>query len=149
MDLAFTCPQCEAPNRVAEIDRSTVLTCERCDYLGVLPLSWHRQGKVELCPMCGSEALFCRREFRLGLIVIILLIGALLAPRTRLLSMVAAVVVVGIHMLRAGEHLSCYRCGSQITGHHPPGQHGRYDPSIAAGARAAKEPDGDRSNSPR
>ena len=149
MDLGFTCPQCEAPNRVSQIDRSTVLTCERCDYLGVLPLSWHRQGKVELCPMCGSEDLFCRREYRLGLIAVVLLIGAALAPRTRFLSMIAAVAIVAMHMLRAREHIQCYRCGSQITGHHPHGQHGRFDPAIAAGARTQMEPDGDRSNSTR
>jgi hypothetical protein len=66
------------------------------------------------------------------LVILLLLVGAGLAPITGFLSLPVAVGGAGLLFLRAPERLTCYRCRARIRGHVPSGEHGPYDARLSA-----------------
>jgi predicted RNA-binding Zn-ribbon protein involved in translation (DUF1610 family) len=132
MELTYACPECGEVNRASPAEETSVLTCNRCDYVGLLPAGWALEGRVTCCPMCGGEEIFRQREVRQRLTLLILLLGAVFSILTRFISLVIALLVAAMHCLRAPERLVCYRCGSRITGHSPRGQFAPFDPARAA-----------------
>jgi len=132
MELTYSCRQCGAGNGVPDAEERTVLTCSLCDYVGLLPLDWAREGEVAVCPICGGQELFRHRNFHQKACFLLLLAGAVLAIVTRFVSVVLAALASVVLYVRAPERLVCYRCHSRIRGHAPSNAHGRYDPRVEA-----------------
>jgi len=140
MELRYACPQCGTENLRPAAEHGTVLSCDRCGYAGVLPTDWTREGRVALCPICGTTELYRQKDFNHKLGILVLIAGALFAFFTRYLSLVAAALLDLVLYLTAPEVLICYRCRAHIRGHRPSGDHGRYDARIERDIRDAGDP---------
>ena len=149
MELRYPCPQCGTESRKAAAEASTVLSCVRCPYAGLLPLDWTRDHRVRLCPLCGCEEIFKRRDFNQRLAILLLTFGIMLSPFTRYLSFLVSSVLVLIFYVTAQEALICYRCRTHIRGHLPTDDHNRYDPSVNERVRRLRGRSPDRENSRR
>jgi predicted RNA-binding Zn-ribbon protein involved in translation (DUF1610 family) len=135
MEIRYHCPQCGSDHHVACAEESTLLDCPRCGYVGLLPADWNRDGHVERCPICGHSELYRQKDFNHRVGIAILIAGGLLVLPTRYISLVFAAILDLILYLTAPEVLICYTCRTQIRGHRPTQEHGRFDPRIEATVR--------------
>ena len=143
MELRYACPQCGAEHLVPDAESSTVISCSRCGFIGLLPADWALDGRVDRCPICGTKDLFRRRDLHQKLLIILVIAGVTLALFTRYLSLLAAAILGVLVYIASPEALICYRCGSSVRGHRPTQDHDRYDPETAERAgRDAGRPTG-------
>jgi hypothetical protein len=127
MELRFACPQCGTLNRQSGADQCTVLTCQDCSYVGLMPIGWTIEGEVERCPICGCDGLFKQKDFRQRTGALIALVGAALALFTKYVTLILAALINLALYATANERLVCYVCRTQIVGHRPTSRHRRYD----------------------
>jgi len=137
MELRFACPQCGSDGVILAAEESSVLSCARCDYVGLLPLDWSRDGHVERCPICGGAEFYRQKDFHQRLALVVGIAGILLGLVTRFLSIPIAAVVILILYGVAPEELVCYLCRAHIRGHRPSHAHRRYDRRVEE--RAVRE----------
>jgi predicted RNA-binding Zn-ribbon protein involved in translation (DUF1610 family) len=127
MELGFACPQCGAETRIDSAEESSVLSCAGCGYVGLLPLDWAAEGRVERCPICGSPEFYRQRDFHQRVALVVGITGVALSLLTRFLSIVAAGLAILLLYLSAPEVLVCYLCRAHIRGHRPGARHRRFD----------------------
>lgn len=130
MDLVYACPQCGEEQRETGVESGAVIDCGRCGFVGILPLDWRQDERVERCPICGTDELYRQKDFHQRLAIGILLLGGVLAVITKFLSVLAAALLDLILYLTSPEALVCYACRARVKGHSPRQRHGRYDPRI-------------------
>jgi hypothetical protein len=84
-------------------------------------------GPVLECPACQGRELYVQRDFNqmAGLVVVIL--GACLAPFTRYLSLVVAALVDALLYSLLPEVTVCYRCSAHFRGFRRNPLHKPYD----------------------
>jgi hypothetical protein len=129
-EIAFACPSCGA-EALAGLDGQG--RCRACGAEATLELpEGVRASRVlERCPACGSAQLYVQRDFnqKAGLAVVI--VGAVLAPFTYYLSLVAAALVdAGLYVLLP-EITVCYRCQAHYRGFARNPAHEAFDLHIA------------------
>ena len=107
-----------------------MLSCSECDYVGLLPLDWSREGRVELCPICGSQEFFRQKDFNQRLAVVIAIVGIVLGYFTKYVSVLIAGIAVLLLYGAAPEILVCYLCRAHIRGHLPSSRHRRFDRGV-------------------
>jgi hypothetical protein len=109
------------------------LTCSRCGVPRPLDLAGHvdAEGRLDGCPACDYHTLCIQKDVnpRLGVLLVVVTFGALLAAGLPIPWMVAGLVVLTILdvlLLRlvVKRLLICYRCKAQFRGF-PPGEHCR------------------------
>ncbi|MHC4860282.1 MAG: hypothetical protein ACYTDY_09355 [Planctomycetota bacterium] len=147
MELRFACPQCGTESRLGAAEESSALTCGRCDYVGLLPLDWISEEKVERCPICGATEFFRQKDFHQRLALVIGLVGLALVFFTRYVSVFAAGAAILVLYLLASEILVCYLCRTQILGHRVAARHRRFDRRIEERVRKERNRGADRQNS--
>jgi hypothetical protein len=89
------------------------------------------QAIVDRCPACDGAQLYVQRDFnqKAGLGVVI--VGAILAPFTFYLSLVAAAIIdAGLYAM-LGEITICYRCEAHFRGFTRNPAHEPFDLHIA------------------
>ena len=130
-EIAFHCPQCggEAVCGLDGQGRCTRCTAEpRLD----LPASLAATRVIERCPACDGPQLYVQRDFnqRAGLLVVI--VGALLAPFTPYYSslFVAAAIDALLYALLP-EITVCYRCQAHFRGFARNPRHQSFDLHLA------------------
>jgi hypothetical protein len=107
-EIAFACPAC-GKEAVAGLDGRGRCACGADPALEV-PGAVREQRLLERCLACGGAQLYVQRDFnqKAGLAVVI--VGAVLAPFTYYLSLVAAALIDAGLFLLLPEITVCYRC---------------------------------------
>jgi hypothetical protein len=138
-EVAFACPSCraemtstlQAPGRCAACGSETALD---------VPEDVRATRLVCRCLACGGTQLYVQRDFnqKAGLAVVVL--GAVLAPFTYYLSLVAAAAVdAGLYLLLP-EITVCYRCHAHYRGFARNPAHQAFDLHLAEQYEAAPHP---------
>jgi DNA-directed RNA polymerase subunit RPC12/RpoP len=133
--LRFSCPQCGRTNRANAVEQRTVLACEHCDYVGLLPLDWAEDRRVARCPICGSTDLYRRRRPPLLIPIALAAAGAGLVVFTGGLSLAVAAAGIAATWIATPERLACYRCAARVTGHARDDGRSSFDPRVQAAIR--------------
>jgi hypothetical protein len=128
-EIAFRCPSCKGEAECG-LDGKGHCACGATPTLALSP-SIREQHVVDRCPACDGLQLYVQRDFnqKAGLGVVI--VGAILAPFTYYLSLVAAAIIdTGLYaMLR--EITICYRCEAHFRGFTRNPAHEPFDLHIA------------------
>lgn len=99
------------------------------------PYALHRErltpaGGLEGCLACGHPELYTQKDVPRGLGIAIVVVAALLAPRTRYLSLGIAAVLDFVLYHTAPNTVVCYVCGARHRGFRPQPKHPRFDREI-------------------
>ena len=130
-EIAFTCPAC-GREAVAGLDGRG--RCRHCRALTGVDVSQSLRDAriVDRCPRCAGEQMYVQRDFnqRAGLLIVI--VGAALAPFTPYYSslFVAAAVDAVLYAVLP-EITICYRCGTHFRGFRRNPKHEAFDLHIA------------------
>jgi hypothetical protein len=87
---------------------------------------------VDRCPACSGAELYVQRDFNQKMGLVIVVIGAVLAPLTPFYSslLVAALVDAGLYAILP-EITICYRCQAHFRGFRRHPRHHAFDLHIA------------------
>ncbi len=130
-EIAFRCLRCGAEATATALGRGH---CAGCGQSTELPVSasLRDEGIVDRCPACDGQQLYVQRDFnqRVGLVIVV--IGAALAPFTPYYSslFVAALVDAGLYAVLP-EITICYRCLAHFRGFRRNPRHEAFDLHIA------------------
>ncbi len=130
-EIAFACAAC-GREAIAGLDGRGA--CPRCGATRELALTASARAEhvVDRCPACDGEQLYVQRDFnqKAGLVVVVL--GAILAPFTPYYSslIVAAVVDAALYALLP-EITVCYRCHAHFRGFRRNPRHQAFDLHLA------------------
>ena len=124
MNLTFSCPRCDQPNRVELSDGVDHIDCQHCQAHVAMPAGAFVDGSVNRCLVCPSTDLFVRKDFpqRLGvLIVVVGIIGSSIAwglgyPILTFGVLFATALVDVVLYALVPDALMCYRCSAMYRG---------------------------------
>jgi hypothetical protein len=128
-EIAFRCPSCGGEAECG-LDGQGRCACGATPSL-TLTFSLRDESMVDRCPACDGVQLYVQRDFnqKAGLAVVIL--GAIAAPFTHYLSLVAAAIIdSGLYAMLA-EITVCYRCHAHFRGFRRNPAHEPFDLHIA------------------
>jgi hypothetical protein len=120
MKLVFLCPSCQSPNnrRVPDEDGSTRAKCHACDWEREIPEKDISDDQPRACLACGTEDLWCQKDFPQAFGLLLVVIGGILS--TWAWWKYEPVLAIGILMFFAlgdlllfvfmPDVLVCYRC---------------------------------------
>ena len=116
--LSYACPAC---GRAVEGDLEagiTAMPCRDCAHVTPLPEapSLSAAGRVDRCPVCGSQDLYVQRDFNRPLGLVLAGIGLALGPFTSWISTVVAILVDAGLYLVVPLVAVCYACNAQFRG---------------------------------
>jgi hypothetical protein len=130
-EIAFTCPGC---GREATSGLEGRGLCPHCGAKTALEISASlRESRiVDLCPRCTGDRLYVQRDFNQKAGLLIVIVGAVLAPFTPYYSslFVAAAVDAVLYAVLP-EITVCYRCGTHFRGFRRNPKHQAFDLHIA------------------
>ena len=125
-EIAFRCPSCQG-EAVCALDGVARCGCGAAPRLELGP-SIRESRIVDACPACQGRQLYVQRDFnqRAGLVIVV--VGALLAPFTPYYSslVVAGLVDAGLYLLLP-EITVCYRCHAHFRGFRRNPSHHAFD----------------------
>jgi hypothetical protein len=129
--IAFSCPAC---GREAIAGRDGAGRCHACGAAPTLATtaSLREGGIVDLCPACGGDQLYVQRDFnqKAGLVIVVL--GAALAPFTPFYSsLIVATLADAALYLVLPEITICYRCQAHFRGFARNPKHQAFDLHVA------------------
>jgi hypothetical protein len=130
-EIAFRCPRCGAEATASPEGHGL---CAACGTATELPISASLRNEriVDRCPACDGQQLYVQRDFnqKVGLIVVV--IGAALAPFTPYYSslFVAALVDAALYAVLP-EITICYRCMAHFRGFRRNPRHEPFDLHVA------------------
>jgi Zn finger protein HypA/HybF involved in hydrogenase expression len=130
-EIAFRCPHCEAE---ATANPEGHGRCPACGTATDLPVSASLRDEriVDRCPACEGQQLYVQRDFnqKVGLLVVV--VGAVLAPFTPYYSslFVAALVDAALYAVLP-EITICYRCLAHFRGFRRNPRHEPFDLHVA------------------
>jgi hypothetical protein len=129
-EIAFRCPSCGGEASCGLDGRGHCAACGAQPTLS-LSASITEQHTVDRCPACDGPQLYVQRDFnqKAGLGVVI--VGAVLAPFTHYLSLVAAAIIDAALYTLLAEITVCYRCQAHFRGFRRNPAHEPFDLHIA------------------
>ncbi len=130
-EIAFACPACGAEAQAGLDGRGR---CPKCGAEPALDLSASIRERrvVDRCPLCQGEQLYVQRDFnqRAGLLIVI--VGAALAPFTPYYaSLFAAAAIDAVLYVLLPEIAVCYRCQAHFRGFTRNPKHEAFDLHLA------------------
>lgn len=115
LEIEFRCSECGRHNSL-DLEENTRLSCEHCkkDYGDITSFS-SEQG-ISHCAICGCRDLYIQKDFNRKLGVSIVVIGAILAPFTKLISLFVC-ALIDLILYRVLPMITvCYRCKAIYRG---------------------------------
>jgi hypothetical protein len=115
-EIAFACPHCGGEARSGLDGRALCASCQRETLLKPSP-ALLEQRLVDRCPACGGEQLYVQRDFNQKAGLLIVGLGAALAPFTPYYaSLFAAALLDAVLYAVLPEISVCYRCQAHFRG---------------------------------
>ena len=126
-EVQFACGRCGNGLTLGLDDASGAVVCPRCGERARLAAPAPGPGPLERCAACGGDALFVQRDFNRKLGVALVGVAALLAIRTRGVSLLVA-VLADLVLYRVLPRITvCYACDAVHRGVPPAPGRGAYD----------------------
>jgi DNA-directed RNA polymerase subunit RPC12/RpoP len=115
LEIEFRCAECGRRNEL-ELEQNSRVTCQHCrkEYGEVSSFS-SEQG-VSRCAICGCRDLFIQKDFNRKVGLTIVVIGAILAPFTKLISLFVCALIDLILYRILPMITICYRCHAIYRG---------------------------------
>ncbi len=135
MNVAFTCPHCQAVSRSSLEPGAEELVCSACGQAISVPAGAVVEHGLHRCLVCPSTDLFVRKDFpqRLGVWIVTLGIAAscvawgyYLRWLTYAILFATALADVVLYLI-VPNALMCYRCGAQYRGASDLDAHSPFD----------------------
>jgi hypothetical protein len=114
-EVEFRCAECDRHNAL-ELEETSHVVCENCkkDYGDVN--SFSSEQAVSKCAICGCRDLFLQKDFNRKVGITIVIIGAILAPFTKLISLFVC-ALIDLILYRVLPMITvCYRCHAIYRG---------------------------------
>ena len=130
-EIAFPCPGCGREARAGLDGRGRCRACGRESSLALSPAMRESQ-IVDACPSCGSPLLYVQRDFnqKAGLVVVV--VGAALAPFTPYYSSLGVAVLLDAVLYSLLPEITvCYRCHAHFRGFVRNPRHQAFDLHVA------------------
>jgi hypothetical protein len=111
MEIEFFCPGCRTACQVEASDTSAVIRCSACGRSFSQPAEFSSaQTGVQRCGICGCRDLYIQKDFNRKIGVAIVVVGAVLAPFTKLISLLVC-ALIDLMLYRVLPTITiCYRC---------------------------------------
>ena len=114
-EIEFRCAQCDRHNAL-ELEENTRVICEHCKKDYGEPNSFSSEEGISRCAICGCRDLFIQKDFNRKVGITIVVIGAILAPFTKLISLFVC-ALIDLILYRVLPMITvCYRCHSIYRG---------------------------------
>ena len=113
MEVEFLCSDCNRANQLELTDSHSEPSCAACGkkYGPVLEFI-DEDSRVQHCGICGCRDLYVQKDFNRVLGCTIVLIGAILAPFTKFISLFACALMDLLLYRFLPQITICYRCKS-------------------------------------
>jgi hypothetical protein len=116
MEIEFLCRECKVPND-CEADAETPVACKSCGTeFGVTSSFVDASGSVEYCGICKCRDLYTQKDFNRKVGVGIVAVGAILAPFTKMISLLVCAVIDLVLYKNLAVITNCYRCHTIYRG---------------------------------
>ncbi len=113
MEIEFQCSDCRKSNEFEFESRDAQIGCSSCGrkYSLVHELL-DQDGKLQKCGLCGCRDLYIQKDFNRKAGIAIVVVGAVLAPFTKMISLFVC-ALIDLILYRALPLISiCYKCSS-------------------------------------
>jgi hypothetical protein len=112
MEIEFLCDQCRNPNQL-EVSHTAAVSCDHCGKsYGLIGDAFNEKQELEFCIICRCRDLYVQKDFNRKVGCLIAIIGAVLAPFTKLISLFVCALIDLILYRALGSITICYRCKS-------------------------------------
>lgn len=138
VEIAFRCPECGGEASSGLDGHGRCRGCSAETALG-LSQSLRQQRVVDVCAACQGRQLYVQRDFnqRAGLLIVV--IGAALAPFTPYYSSLIAAALVDAALYAVLPEITvCYRCHAHYRGFRRNPRHAAFDLHLAEQYDAGK-----------
>jgi len=116
MQIEFICPKCKNRNLIESNDPSAAVECPSCHAGFGSTSEFSDKDGLKYCAICSCRDLFIQKDFNRKLGVAIVVVGAALAPFTKLISLfVCAFIDLVLYYVLPTIDV-CYRCHSIFRG---------------------------------
>jgi ribosomal protein S14 len=110
----FLCPHCDA--RLSREAGEAAQSCERCG----TPSDVAAPDAIERCAACGHDQLYFQKDFNRGTGMLLIIIGAVLAPFTYFLSLLFVTILDWTIYRIVKNVVVCYQCQAVHRGYAVP-----------------------------
>jgi hypothetical protein len=113
MEIEFACRECGARNDQEFDDVTATIGCSSCGkQYGIVSEFSNTEAGVQHCGICGCRDLYIQKDFSRKVGCAIAAIGALLAPFTKMISLLVCALIDLILYQALPVITVCYRCRS-------------------------------------
>lgn len=126
-EIAFRCPDC-GDEAVCGLDgRGRCPACGATPTLEI-PEEMASGGMSSFCPACQGKQLYTQSDFNQKAGLLIVIVGAVLAPFTPYYSSLAVATLIDAALYRVLPHITiCYRCQAHFRGFRRNPEHEAFD----------------------
>jgi len=117
MEIEFQCAECRTSSDLEFENPGQEVFCSSCKkrYSQIRDLM-DPDGRLQKCGICGCRDLYIQKDFNRKVGLAIVAIGAILAPFTKLISLLVC-ALIDLVLYKALPLITiCYRCGSIYRG---------------------------------
>jgi len=131
MELEFLCPDCSRRNELEPDSVQLAIRCSSCGKNFGEPSAFLDE-KIGLqhCGICGCRDLYTQKDFNRTIGCAIVAVGAVLAPFTKLISLLVCALIDLLLYQFLPVITVCYRCKSIYRGLPPNPQHEGFNLGI-------------------
>lgn len=139
MEMEYLCTNCGQANDLDSEDAGEKIVCGSCGkQYGAVGEFLDETRQIQHCMICRCRDLYTQKDFNRKLGLGIVLIGAILAPFTKLISLlVCALIDLALYRLLPMITI-CYRCRAIYRGFPVNSRHGAFNLGIHDHYRSAK-----------
>lgn len=112
MEIEYLCAACGKANQIEADSESYALNCAHCGKQYGRLSEFVTAGVVSRCGICGCRDLYTQKDFSRKVGCTIAAIGAVLAPFTKLISLLVCALIDLILYKLLAVITVCYRCRS-------------------------------------
>ena len=130
MRLRTQCRVCGLPHRARIAPETGELACPGCGArrpVAVAGWADGRPGRIEACPLCGSQHLYRQRDVHRAWGCALVALGAALVPWTYGVSLIALALFDWWLYRRLPDAVVCYRCDTAYRDASPTPSQGAFD----------------------
>ena len=110
LEVEFICIQCRKRTSLELEQQNTNVSCQHCGKDYGTPETFSTEKGISYCAVCGCRDLYTQKDFNRKTGLAIVAIGAILAPFTKLISLLVC-ALIDLILYRLLPFITvCYRC---------------------------------------